>query len=254
MQENFLPKRNKQLLMSPEQEFDSYPRINIAIDGFSSCGKSTLAKSLAKTLHYRYLDTGAMYRAVGYFAIQHGLLDEEGLPNRSLLIQSLPSMQVGFSIDPATGASQVSLSGEVVEGNIRNLQVATLASKVSQIREVRDYVQVLQKQMAKEKGVVMDGRDIGTVVMPQAELKIFMTADPSVRAQRRQIELQLQGKELPIELVLEQQMARDFEDENRTEDPLRKAQDAVVLDNTFLSMEEQLTMALNWVKALPSKS
>lgn len=240
--------------MPPEQEFDSYPRINIAIDGFSSCGKSTLAKSLAKLLRYRYLDTGAMYRAVGYFAIQHELLDEKGLPDREALIQSLPTMQVGFRIDPGTGASHVSLSGTVVEGNIRNLQVATLASKVSQIREVRDYVQVLQKEMAKQKGVVMDGRDIGTVVMPQAELKIFMTADASVRAQRRQIELQLQGKTLPIELVLEQQMARDFDDENRTEDPLRKAEDAVVLDNTSLSMEEQLALALSWVKGLVAKT
>jgi cytidylate kinase len=233
--------------MPPEPETKLQSKINIAIDGFSSCGKSTLAKALARELHYRYLDTGAMYRAVGYFALKKEWINHDGSIDAPNLIHALQGMQVGFAIDPQTGGSQVSLAGEVVEPFIRNLQIATLASKVSQIRQVRDYMQILQKQMAKEKGVVMDGRDIGTVVMPQAELKIFMTADPQVRAQRRKKELEVQGKNLDLKTVLEQQMARDFEDENRQEDPLRKAEDARILDNTHLNAEQQLRLALDWV-------
>lgn len=233
--------------MPPEPEIKPIQPINIAIDGFSSCGKSTLAKALARELHYRYLDTGAMYRAIGYFALKQGLVDKDGNVDEANLILSLPDTQVGFAIDPETGASMVSLAGQVVEPFIRNLHIATLASKVSQIRQVRDHMQILQKQMAEEKGVVMDGRDIGTVVMPLAELKIFMTAEPSVRAQRRQIELEGQGKIMDLKTVLDQQIARDFEDVNRKEDPLRQAEDARILDNTDLTAEQQLALALYWV-------
>lgn len=234
--------------MPPEPQTKSSPRINIAIDGFSSCGKSTLAKALARELHYRYLDTGAMYRAVAYYSLQQGLISDEGQIETALLIPRLSDMQVGFAVDTQTGNSLVSLAGTVVEPYIRNLQIATLASKVSQIRQVRDYVQVLQKQMASEKGVVMDGRDIGTVVMPWAELKIFMTAKPETRALRRKLELENQGKLLDLDAVLEQQMARDHEDVHRQEDPLRQAEDARVLDNTLLDAEQQLKLALAWVK------
>jgi len=234
--------------MPPEPESKPLKHINIAIDGFSSCGKSTLAKALARTLHYRYLDTGAMYRAVAYFALQKKLISLEGQVKTAQLIPLLPNMQVGFVLDAQSGASLVALEGKTVEPFIRNLQIATLASKVSQIRAVRDYVQILQKQMASEKGVVMDGRDIGTVVMPQAELKIFMTAEPQVRALRRQMELENQGKPMDLQTVLEQQIARDYEDAHRKEDPLRQAEDALVLDNTHLSAEQQLKLALEWVK------
>jgi len=234
--------------MSPEPELKPEQRINIAIDGYSSCGKSTLAKALAKELHYKYLDTGSMYRAVAFFALRHKLIHSEGGIDAEGLIQSLQGMQVGFVIDSETGGSQVSLAGEVVEPFIRNLTIASLASKVSQIRQVRNHMQILQKQMAKEKGVVMDGRDIGTVVMPQAELKIFMTADAQVRASRRQKELQNQGKFVDLKTVLDQQISRDYEDVNRAEDPLRKAEDARELDNTHLDAEQQLTLALDWVK------
>jgi CMP/dCMP kinase len=233
--------------MPPEPETNPQHKINIAIDGFSSCGKSTLAKALARELHYRYLDTGAMYRAIGYFALNHGLVNKEGNLDTDKLIQSLSNTQVGFDIDSETGVSQVSLAGQVVEPFIRNLSIATLASKVSQIRQVRDHMQILQKQLATEKGVVMDGRDIGTVVMPNAELKIFMTAEPTVRARRRQIELEGQGKVMDLKTILEQQIARDYEDENRKEDPLRQAEDARILDNTDLTAEQQLALALYWV-------
>lgn len=234
--------------MPLEPESKPQKHINIAIDGFSSCGKSTLAKALARTLHYRYLDTGAMYRAVAYFALQKNLIALEGQVKIDQLIPLLPNMQVDFVLDAQSGASLVALAGKTVEPFIRNLQIATLASKVSQIRAVRDYVQILQKQMASEKGVVMDGRDIGTVVMPQAELKIFMTAEPQVRALRRQMELENQGKPMDLQTVLEQQIARDYEDVHRKEDPLRQAEDALVLDNTHLSAEQQLKLALEWVK------
>lgn len=222
--------------------------INIAIDGFSSCGKSTLAKALAQSLGYIYIDTGAMYRAVALYALDHGLVRADGTVANDELQQALTQIQIDFEYSADTQRSEVFLNGVPVESRIRNIQVAELASKVSQLRAVRNKLQELQRKIALKKGVVMDGRDIGTVIMPDAELKIFMTAEPEVRAIRRYQELKAAGKETSLDEVRKNQAQRDYEDTHRTEDPLRQAADALVLDNTKLTPDEQLKLALDWVK------
>ena len=221
-------------------------KISIAIDGYSSCGKSTLAKQLAKQLEYIYVDTGAMYRAVTLFAMQNNFIND-GEVNTEHLVESLPEISIHFELNeenhPVTYLNQ-----KKVEAEIRTMEVSNNVSKVSTIKEVRQKLVYLQQQMGAKGGVVMDGRDIGTVVMPEAELKIFMTADNNVRAKRRWLELKEKGQEETIESVLENLKHRDNIDSTRAESPLTQANDALVLDNTNLSRDEQLKLVLKWVK------
>jgi len=218
-------------------------RIIVAIDGFSSCGKSTLAKSLARALGYIYIDSGAMYRAVTLYALRNQWIRNGQLDTKAIL-DGLSLISVSFSFDPATERNTTYMNGENIEEEIRQLHVSEYVSQVSAIKEVRLAMVRLQQEMGKDKGVVMDGRDIGTVVFPGAELKIFMTADPEIRALRRFRELTLKGISVSMEEIRENIRARDFMDQNREESPLRKAEDAIILDNSFLTPEEQLLWAL----------
>ena len=207
-------------------------RIIVAIDGFSSCGKSTIAKALAKYAGYTYVDTGAMYRAIALFTLRHNLTKD------AEIIAALPQITVGFT--QVDGAQHVTLNGEDVESQIRTLEVGNRASQISQIKEVRAFLVAQQQAMGEQKGIVMDGRDIGTVVFPQAELKLFLTATPEVRAQRRYDELVEKGEQPDFEAVLADVNDRDFRDTHRAESPLRQAEDAVVVDNSNLTREEQM--------------
>lgn len=220
-------------------------RISIAIDGFSSCGKSTLAKALAHKLNYNYLDTGAMYRAVTLYAMDKKMYTDGAL-NKTQLIHSLPDIFLHFEVSPLSGKSEIYLNNVNVESRIRSLEVARFVSEVSTIPDVRRKLQSMQREIGRTKGVVMDGRDIGTVVMPDAELKIFMTAENDIRAARRYAELKSQGKTISMNEVYENLRQRDYIDSNRVEDPLRKADDALVLDNSNLSEEQQLQLAYSW--------
>ncbi len=207
-------------------------KIIVAIDGYSSCGKSTIAKALAKYAGYTYVDTGAMYRAIGLYTLRHGLTTE------AAILAALPKIQIGFIL--ADGAQHVTLNGEDVEAHIRTLEVGNRASEISQIKEVRAFLVAQQQQMGLQKGIVMDGRDIGTVVFPQAELKLFLTASPEVRAQRRFDELKEKGGQPVYEEVLKDVNDRDYRDTHRAESPLRQADDAIVVDNSHLTREEQM--------------
>jgi len=207
-------------------------KIIVAIDGYSSCGKSTIAKALAKYAGYTYVDTGAMYRAIGLYTLRHGLTTE------AAILAALPNIQIGFIL--ADGAQHVTLNGEDVEAHIRTLEVGNRASEISQIKEVRAFLVAQQQQMGLQKGIVMDGRDIGTVVFPQAELKLFLTASPEVRAQRRFDELKEKGGQPVYEEVLKDVNDRDYRDTHRAESPLRQADDAIVVDNSHLTREEQM--------------
>lgn len=227
-------------------------KIIIAIDGFSSCGKSTLAKSLAGELRYAYIDSGAMYRAVTLFVLQKGWI-KNGKPNVNQIIKHLPDIRISFYYDPGSERNTTFLNNENVEEAIRRLDVSENVSPVSAIREVREAMVALQKRFALEKGIVMDGRDIGTVVFPDAELKIFMTASPEIRAQRRYLELTGKGVNVTMEEVRENISQRDYMDQHRQESPLRKADDALLLDNTFLTPGEQLQWALDKVHAILKK-
>lgn len=224
--------------------------ITIAIDGFSSCGKSTLAKALAHKLNYKYIDTGAMYRAVTLFAIRKGWIDAEKNITTEALIAALPEIELGFVNNPDTHHSDITLNGENVEHEIRLMPVSAVVSKVSSIKEVREKMVSQQRQMGKRKGVVMDGRDIGTNVFPKAELKLFMTADPEVRARRRADEYSSKGQYFSLDEIQHNLQQRDQEDLNRKENPLIKADDAVVLDNSDLSREQQLEFVLKLVSDL----
>ena len=207
--------------------------ITIAIDGFSSCGKSTMAKRLAKELGYIYVDTGAMYRAVTLYAIKKGFIVAD-MFNSEALISTLPAIQVAFTPDEG-----VLLNNEPVEDAIRSVEVSQWVSKVSSIKEVRQKMIELQRAMGINKGVVMDGRDIGTVVFPDAELKVFVTADPKVRAQRRYDEWTAKGMQVNFDEVLQNVIDRDYQDQHRAESPLVQASDAIVLDNSYMTREEQ---------------
>lgn len=207
-------------------------KIIVAIDGYSSCGKSTIAKALAKYAGYTYVDTGAMYRAIGLYTLRHGLTTE------AAILAALSKIQIGFIL--ADGAQHVTLNGEDVEAHIRTLEVGNRASEISQIKEVRAFLVAQQQQMGLQKGIVMDGRDIGTVVFPQAELKLFLTASPEVRAQRRFDELKEKGGQPVYEEVLKDVNDRDYRDTHRAESPLRQADDAIVVDNSHLTREEQM--------------
>lgn len=217
-------------------------KINIAIDGYSSCGKSTLAKCLAKALGYSYIDSGAMYRAVTLFAIRNGLT-ENGEVKEQDLVNSLHSIYVDFV--NKDGKNTTRLNEEEVEDEIRTLSVSSLVSQVSRIPEVRRKLRVMQQKTARYGGVVMDGRDIGSAVLPFAEFKIFMTADPDVRVERRYAELIAKGEKLTRDEVRKNLILRDELDTSRKENPLIQVEDAHVLDNTNITEDEQLELVLN---------
>ena len=210
-------------------------KIIIAIDGYSSCGKSTFAKAVAAKLGYIFIDTGAMYRAVTLFAMRNGLTDDP-----EALAERLPEVRIDFRFDPETGHSDVYLNDENVETEIRRIDVSNRVSGVSSIPAVRAKLVAMQQEMGRRKGVVMDGRDIGTMVFPEAELKIFMTADPRVRAERRYKELIAKGEEVSLAEIERNIRERDRQDETRAVSPLRRAADAVVLDNSGMTVEEQM--------------
>lgn len=212
-------------------------RIIVAIDGFSSCGKSTMAKQLAAESGYIYVDTGAMYRAVALFCMQKGWMDENRMDVESIE-KHISSIHLEFKLT-AEGKAQIYLNGENVEEAIRSLEVSNAASRVSTLKEVRRELVRQQQLMGKSKGIVMDGRDIGTVVFPEAELKVFLTASPEVRARRRKDEMQAKGETVDYESVLANVKERDDRDQNRAESPLRQADDAIVIDNTDLTHQEQ---------------
>ncbi len=213
-------------------------KITIAIDGFSSTGKSTLAKQLAKALSYVYVDTGAMYRAVTLFVMQKGFIGS-GKNDFDGLVRSLEGIVLKFSYNEELGFAEMFLNGKNVEKDIRTLEVSRNVSQVAEIEEVRAKLVELQKEMGKEKGVVMDGRDIGTVVFPNAELKIFMTASPEKRAYRRYKELLERGDNVVYEDILENVQKRDYIDSHREISPLKKADDAVEFDNSDMGLKEQ---------------
>ena len=209
-------------------------KLIVAIDGYSSCGKSTIAKALAKYAGYTYVDTGAMYRAIALYTLRNGLTDEASI------IAALPQIKVGFIL--TDGAQHVTLNGEDVEAFIRTLEVGNRASEVSTIKQVRAFLVAQQQAMGQAKGIVMDGRDIGTVVFPNAELKLFLTASPEVRAQRRFDELVGKGEKPNYEDVLADVNARDYRDTHRAESPLRQAEDAIVVDNSYMTREGQMEL------------
>ena len=208
-------------------------KIIVAVDGYSSCGKSTIAKALAKYAGYIYVDTGAMYRAVALFAHRAGLAE-----HLEQIVERLQEIHISFVQTP--NGQHVTLNGEDVEAEIRTLEIGNLASQVSTIKEVRAFLVAQQQAMGEHKGIVMDGRDIGTVVFPQAELKLFLTASPNVRAERRFKELQAKGENPVFEEVLRDTNDRDYRDTHRAESPLRQAEDAIVVDNSHMTREEQM--------------
>ena len=221
-------------------------KINIAIDGYSSCGKSTLAKALAKNLGYAYIDTGAMYRAATLFAMEQHHFDGDGQLRAEELINKLGEIKIDFVVED--GQNLVRLNGRIVEEEIRSMAVSDKVSPVSKLKEVRTLLRTLQQQMATEGGVVMDGRDIGSAVLPDAPLKIFMTADKSTRALRRYRELQNKGVDVSLETVRENIEKRDLIDTTRKEDPLVQVEDARLLDNTELDQGAQLALAKSWAE------
>ncbi len=222
-------------------------KIIIAVDGYSSTGKSTTAKAVAKALGYVYIDTGAMYRGVTYLALEKGLVSTQGVEIKPLM-KALRHSKFNFVYNPALGFSELYLDGKNIEDNIRSIDVANWVSEIAKQPEVRTFLVNLQRKMGEEKGVVMDGRDIGTVVFPEAELKIFMTASEEVRAQRRFKELQTKGEKISFEEVLANIKHRDHVDTTRKESPLRKADDAITIDNTHLTIEEQVDKILSILK------
>jgi cytidylate kinase len=213
-------------------------KIIIALDGHSSCGKSTMAKQLAKTIGYIYVDTGAMYRTVTLFAMRHGVFNGTEL-DAARLESLMPMLKVSFKLDPETNLPLACLNDEVVEKEIRSMEVSSRVSPVAALPFVREAMTRMQQQMGEEKGIVMDGRDIGTVVFPQAELKIFVTASAEVRAQRRYDELVAKGDKVSYEEILKNVQERDYIDSHREVAPLRQADDALVLDNSSMTREEQ---------------
>ncbi len=214
--------------------------IIIAIDGHSSCGKSTFAKAIAAKLGYIFIDTGAMYRAVTYAAIRQGIIDAEGVLHEEGVEPLLSSLSLSFKFNEQRGASDMYIGDELVEGAIRTLEVSSHVSQVSAVEIVRTRLTHMQREMGRQGGVVMDGRDIGTAVFPDAQLKIFLTADAAVRAQRRFIELTATGANVTLEDIERNIRERDHADENRTIAPLKRATDALLLDNSAMSVAEQM--------------
>lgn len=222
-------------------------KIIVAIDGFSACGKSTLAKALAARMGYVYIDSGAMYRAVTLYCMRKKIIKPDGNFAKTNVIKALKKIKLSFKYNPSAKASDTYLNGVNVEKNIRQMDVSNNVSKISMVKEVRKHVGKIQRDMGKKKGIVMDGRDIGTSVFPEAELKIFMTADPDIRVQRRLDELKPKGAQVTFDEVKLNLMNRDYDDTHRKESPLSKAKDAIVLDNSDLSKEQQLEFVLKLI-------
>ena len=225
--------------------------IIIAIDGYSSCGKSTLAKSLAKELSYVYVDTGAMYRAVTLYMMRNNIDPE--LLSEDELNEVLDRIEINFLYNKEKEQSDTYLNGENIEEEIRGERVSNEVSRISKVHTIRERMAHLQRGIGLKKGLVMDGRDIGTTIFPHAELKIFMTADPEIRAERRYREIQSKGGTTSLEKVKKNLQLRDMDDLNRKESPLRKAEDAILLDNTNMNEEEQLKFVLDLVSKAKSK-
>ena len=222
--------------MADKSEELNMKKITIAIDGFSSCGKSTMAKDLAREVGYIYIDSGAMYRAVTLYSIENGIFDGNDIDTEKLR-KEIRNIRISFRLNPATGRPY--LNGVNVENRIRTMEVSSKVSPISALDFVRTEMVAQQQAMGKEKGIVMDGRDIGTTVFPEAELKIFVTATPEIRAQRRYDELKAKGQEASFDEILENVKQRDYIDQHRDVSPLRKAEDALLLDNTNLTIEQQ---------------
>lgn len=222
-------------------------KIVIAIDGYSSCGKSTMAKNLARQLGYVYVDTGAMYRAVTLYAQRHQLFKADGEVDAASLQQCMPDIRISFQFNKQTGKPDTYLNDELVEQEIRTMQVSERVSKIAALPFVRTALVAQQQRMGKDKGIVMDGRDIGTVVFPHAELKIFVTASAEVRAQRRYDELLQKGMPARYDDILKNVQERDYIDSHREVSPLRKADDAIELDNSNLTIDEQQQWLLQQV-------
>ena len=219
-------------------------KIIIALDGHSSCGKSTMAKALAKKIGYIYVDTGAMYRTVTLFALRNGVFNGTAL-DAARLEALLPQVNVSFVLDPETNLPLACLNGEIVEQEIRTMEVSSRVSPIAALPFVRTLLTKMQQQMGEAKGIVMDGRDIGTAVFPQAELKIFVTASAEVRAQRRYDELTAKGEQVTFEEILKNVQERDYIDSHREVAPLKQADDALVLDNSNMTREEQNEWLMN---------
>lgn len=214
-------------------------KIVIAIDGFSSCGKSTFAKLIAAKLGYIFIDTGAMYRAVTLYSIEHGAI-VSGVVDPDKVVKLLDDIDITFRFNKIRQASDVYVNGDLAEGKIRTIEISNCVSAIASIKEVREKLVAMQQQMGASRGVVMDGRDIGTVVFPDAELKIYMTADPKVRAQRRYDELTAKGDNVSFQEVLDNVISRDDKDMHREISPLKQAEDAIVLDNSYMTLDEQM--------------
>jgi cytidylate kinase len=224
-------------------------KLIIAIDGYSSCGKSTFARAIANELKYIYIDSGAMYRAVTLYCMRTGLIGTTWI-NIDGITSNLNNIHITFVFNPDLGEYETNLNSENVEKEIRGIEVSAYVSRISQIQEVRTRMVELQRQIGVFKGIVMDGRDIGTVVFPDAEIKIFMTASVDVRAKRRYDELIAKGEEVNFEEIKRNIIARDIADENRDISPLRRAEDAIILDNTRMKVNEQMV----WVKSIIEKN
>jgi cytidylate kinase len=223
-------------------------KLIIAIDGYSSCGKSTFAKAIAKELKYIYIDSGAMYRAVTLYCLRKRLISNSGI-SIAVIISNLEDIHINFLYNPDLDEYETYLNSENVEKEIRGIEVSAFVSRISQIQEVRSRMVELQRQIGVFKGIVMDGRDIGTVVFPDAEVKIFMTASIDIRAKRRFDELKTKGENINYEEIKKNIVARDIADENRDISPLRRAEDAIILDNSRMSVKEQM----NWFREIIEK-
>ena len=228
--------------------------ITIAIDGHSSCGKSTMAKNLAKELGYVYIDTGAMYRSVTYHAMQNGMIGSDGNIDTIRLQQEMPNINISFKFNPETGRPDTYLNGVCVEKEIRTLEVSNFVSPIATPGFVREAMVAQQREMGKAKGVILDGRDIGTVVFPDAELKIFVTASAEIRAQRRYDELTAKGETCNYDDILKNVQERDYIDSHREISPLTQAPDAIVLDNSNMTIQEQQEWLLKLTKEAVSAS
>ncbi len=224
-------------------------KITIAIDGYSSCGKSTLAKKLAKALNYQFIDTGAMYRALTYAFAQQNLVSKDHLDEKNIL-QSLPSLEIQLDYQPDLEETFVKINGNDITQQIRLPEISALVSRIAAIKEVREKLVKEQRRIAEKGGYILDGRDIGSVVFPHAELKLFLTASPAIRAERRFKELSDKGIETTYEEVLKSLTERDEIDSNRKESPLIQTEDALVIDNSHMSIEEEMELILNKVKTL----
>lgn len=220
----------------------------IAIDGYSSTGKSSMSKIIAKNLGYTHIDSGAMYRAVTLYAFQHQYIVDNKIDFQTL-ITNLSDIKIEFKQDPTTQKNLTFLNGENVEADIRTMEVSKMVSPISEIPAVRDYCVALQQQMGEKGGIVMDGRDIGTTVFPNADIKIFVTASPEVRAQRRFLEYQQQGKNIPLDEVLKNVNERDYIDSHREYSPLRKADDAIEVDNSNMNLEETVNKVMEIINS-----